>query len=56
MCNGTERLGIECVNPGPGVVTSPECSNPYRTAGVQCFRSECNSQQAAVSVIEALGF
>ena len=36
-CNGTERLGIECVTPGPGVVTSPECSNPYRTAGVRCF-------------------
>ena len=36
-CNGTESLGTECVTPGPGVVTSPECYNPYRTAGVRCF-------------------
>ena len=40
MCNGTERLGIECVTSGPGVVTSPECSNPNRTAAVRCFQGE----------------
>ena len=40
MCNGRERLGIQCVTPGLGVVTSPECSNPYRTAAVRCFGSE----------------
>ena len=40
MCNGTERLGIECVTPGPGVVTSPECYNPNRTAAVRCFQGE----------------
>ena len=40
MCNGTERFGIDCVTPGPGVVSSPECYNPNRTAGVRCFRSE----------------
>ena len=39
-CSGTERFGFQCNIPGPGGVTSPECSNPYRTAGVQCFRSE----------------
>ena len=41
MYNGTERLGFQCVTPGPGVVNIPECFNPYRTAGVQCFQSEC---------------
>ena len=39
-CNGTETLGIQCVTPGPGVVTSPECYNPNRTAAVQCFQGE----------------
>ena len=39
-CNGTERFGFQCNTPGPGVVTSPECYNPNRTAGVRCFRSE----------------
>ena len=41
MYNGTERLGFQCVTPGPGVVNIPECFNPYWTAGVQCFQSEC---------------
>ena len=36
-CNGSESLGIECLTPGPGGVTSPECFNPNRTAGVRCF-------------------
>ena len=39
-CNGTERFGFQCLTPGPGVVTSPECYYPDRTAGVRCFRSE----------------
>ena len=39
-CNGTERFGFQCNTPGPGVVTSPECYYPNRTAGVRCFRSE----------------
>ena len=41
MYNGTERLGFQCVTPGPGVVNILECFNPYRTAAVQCFQSEC---------------
>ena len=48
MCNGTERIGIECFTPGPGIVTSPECYDPYRTAGVRCFRSECMEEIRAI--------
>ena len=48
MCNGTERIGIECATPGPGVVTSPECYDPYRTAGVQCFGSEYMEENRAI--------
>ena len=51
MCNGTERLGIECVTPGPGVVTSPECSNPNRTAAVQCFRSKLKKFQLKLDLV-----
>jgi len=40
MCNGNERFGIQCNTPGPGVITNPECYNPYRTAGVRCIISE----------------
>jgi len=40
MFNGTERLGFQCVTPGPGVVNIPECFNPYWTVEVQCFQSE----------------
>ena len=37
MCNGTERFGVQCNTPGPGVITNQECYNPNRTAGVRCI-------------------
>jgi len=37
MCNGTERFGFQCSTTDLGVITNPECYNPYRTAGVQCM-------------------
>ena len=40
MCNGTETFGFLCNTPGPGVITSPECYNPNRTAGARCIASE----------------
>ena len=40
MCNGTEPVGVPCITPGIGVVTNPECFNPYRTAAVRCYLSE----------------
>jgi len=42
MCNGTERFGFQCSTPGPGVITSPECYNANRTAGVRCITGELN--------------
>ena len=49
-CNGTERLGIECLTPGSGIVTSPECYNPNRTAGVRCFTGKQESSNCHLTI------
>ena len=52
MCNGTESLGIECLTPGPGGVTSPECYNPNRTAGVRCFTGKQDYPGCSIIILD----